>query len=93
MCKVNCSDTTSPVARRGLNVNHNHDLKAIFKGAAVRASTAGSFREFYTVLLTKGMNPAMARLTVARKIATITWIVWKKGVCFDAAQLNKPVSI
>lgn len=26
----------------------------------------------------------MARLTVARKIATVTWIVWKKRVCFDA---------
>ena len=82
-----------PVALRGLNANHNHDLKAIFKGAAVRASTAGPFREFYTVLLRKGMNPAMARLTLARKIATITWIVWKKGVCFDAAQLNRPVSV
>jgi transposase len=82
-----------PVALRGLNANHNHDLKAIFKGAAVKASTAGPFREFYTVLLRKGMKPAMARLTVARKIATITWIVWKKGVCFDAAQLNRPVSV
>jgi len=26
----------------------------------------------------------MARLTLARKIATIALIVWKKGVCFDA---------
>jgi len=26
----------------------------------------------------------MARLTLARKIATIVLIVWKKGVCFDA---------
>ena len=35
----------------------------------------------------------MARLTVARKIATITWMVWKKGVCFDAAQLKRQVSV
>jgi transposase len=49
-----------PVALRGLNANHNHDLKAIFKDAAVRASTAEPFREFYTVLLRKEMNPAMA---------------------------------
>jgi hypothetical protein len=43
-----------PVALRGLNANHKHDLKAIFKGAAVKASTIGALREFYTVLLTKG---------------------------------------
>src|SRR5215831_8074077 len=29
-----------PVAPRGLNTNHNHDLKSIFKGAAVKASSA-----------------------------------------------------
>lgn len=28
----------------------------------------------------------MARLTLARKIAAITLLVWKKGVCFDAEQ-------
>ena len=31
----------------------------------------------------------MARLTLARKIATITLIMWKKGVDFDAKQLNR----
>ena len=35
------------------------------------------------------MRPSMARLTVARKIAAITLIVWKKGVCFDAEQLKR----
>jgi hypothetical protein len=30
----------------------------------------------------------MARLTLARKIAAITLIVWKKGVSFDAGYLN-----
>jgi len=30
-------------------------------------------------LVAKGMRPEMARLTLARKIATIVWIVWKKG--------------
>jgi hypothetical protein len=39
------------------------------------------------------MNPTMARLTVARKIATITWMVWKKGVCFDAAPLKRQVTV
>jgi hypothetical protein len=30
----------------------------------------------------------MARLTLARKIAAITWIVWKKRERFDAKKLK-----
>jgi transposase len=74
---------------RGLNKNCNHDLKNLFKGAAVVASSKpGPFQEFYTALVAKGMRPEMARLTLARKIATIVLIVWKKGVCFDANHLK-----
>jgi transposase IS116/IS110/IS902 family protein len=77
-------------AIRGLNANHNHDLKNIFKGTATLASfTAGPFQEFYVALLAKGMKPSMARLTLARKIATITLILWKKGVRFDAEHLKQ----
>lgn len=78
-----------PAALRGLNWNHNHELKWIFKSAAVRASScSGPLHEFYERLLAKGMRPAMAHLTLARKMATICWIVWKKGVRFDAEQLK-----
>ena len=78
-----------PQQLRGLNQNHNHDLKAIFKGAAIMASSReGPFHDFYQGLLTKGMRPAMARLTLARKIAAITLILWKKGAHFDAEQLK-----
>jgi transposase len=83
-----------PVALRGLNQNHNHDLKSIFKGAATTAGSAkGPFHDFYSALLAKGMKPTMARLTLARKIAAITLLVWKKGVCFDAQQLERQVSV
>ena len=79
-----------PVAIRGLNKNHNHDLKNIFKGAAIRAAAAEeTFQEFNAALLGKGMKPPMARLTLARKIAAITLIVWKKGVRFDAEHLKQ----
>jgi transposase len=74
----------------GLNENHNHDLKNIFKGAAARASTcAGPLRDFYDALLAKGTKPSMARLTLARKIAAITLTLWKKGECFDAEELKR----
>ena len=78
-----------PVSIRGLNENHNHDLKNLFKGAAILAATKpGPFQEFYTALLAKGLRPEMARLTLARKIAAITLIVWKKGVRFEARYLK-----
>jgi transposase len=78
---------------RGLNRNCNHDLKNLFKGAAVvAAAKPGPFEEFHAGLLAKGMRPEMARLTLARKIATIVLIVWKKGVCFDAHHL-KPQTV
>ena len=74
---------------RGLNRNCNHDLKNLFKGAAIVASSKpGPFQEFYTALLTKGIRPEMARLTLARKIATIALIVWKRGARFDAQHLK-----
>jgi len=31
----------------------------------------------------------MARLTLARKIAAITLIIWKKGASFDPKQLQR----
>ena len=69
--------------------NHNHDLKNIFKGAATRAAAiAGPFSDFYAGLAARGMKPTMARLTLARKIAAITLIVWKKGDRFDAEHLK-----
>jgi transposase len=78
-----------PVSIRGLNENCNHDLKNLFKGAAIIASTKpGPFQEFYADLLAKGMRAEMARLTLARKIATIVLVVWKRGVCFDAQSLK-----
>ena len=81
--------TRKQVSIRGLNENHNHELKNLFKGAAIVASSKpGPFQEFYAALLAKGIRPEMARLTLARKIAAITLIVWKKGVCFDAQYLK-----
>jgi transposase len=82
-----------PTTVRGLNKDHNHDLKEIFKGAATRVSTSrGIFHDFYENLLLKGKKPTMARLTLARKIAAITLIVWKKEVRFDANYL-KPQAV
>ena len=74
---------------RGLNRNHNHDVKNLLKGAAISAiGHPGPLQDFYAALVEKGMRPSMARLTLARKIAAITLIMWKKGVSFDPKQLQ-----
>jgi transposase len=78
-----------PQQIRGLNQNHNHEMKEIFKSTATRASCGiGPFHDFYAALLAKGMRPEMARLTLARKIAAITLTLWKKEERFDAEQLK-----
>ena len=75
---------------RGLNDNHNPDLKNLFKGAAISASTRpGPLHDFYVARVAKGMRPTMARLTLARKVAAITLTMWKKGVSFDPQQLSR----
>jgi transposase len=73
-----------PQQVRGLNQNHNHAMKEIFKSAALSATLhEGPFRDFYARLLAKGMKPELARVTLARKIAAITLTLWKKGERFD----------
>jgi transposase len=73
----------------GLNANHNHVLKAIFKDAAAGAlAHAGPWQEFYARRVAQGMKPELARLTLARKLATLTLELWKKGACFNAEHLK-----
>jgi hypothetical protein len=75
---------------RGLNDNHNKDVKNLFKSAAISASTRpGPLHDFYVARVEKGMRPTMARLTLARKIATIPLTIWKKGVSFDPKHLHR----
>jgi transposase len=75
---------------RRLRDNYNKDLKNLFKGAAISASThPGPLHDFYVALVAKGMRPTMARLTLARKIAAVSLTVWKKGASFDPQQLHR----
>jgi transposase len=78
-----------PVSIRGLNRNHHHDLKNLFKSAATAAAAKpGPFQEFYDARVAQGIRPEMARLTLARKMAAITLTIWKKGVHFDVRHLK-----
>ncbi len=79
----------SKTTTRGLTPDHNRTLKYVFKSAALTASRYEPFKSRYAELLARGLQPELARVTITRKIATITLAVWKKGEAFDADKLIK----
>jgi len=75
---------------RGLNPAHNHALKDIFKGASlVACQRPGPLRDAYLRCLREGTAEHLARLTIARKIATLVLTLWKRGGRFDAKRLRR----
>jgi len=77
---------------RGLIREFNHLMKEILKGAATEAIKRDPFYSFYRIRTEAGMAPEMARLVVARKIATLILVLWKKGVVFDQkVMMSTPV--
>jgi transposase len=81
-----------PVATRGLNRNHNHVLKRVFKNAAMSACHSGPFQAGYEARVQQGMATSLARLTIARQLAATTLAIWKRGEQFDAARRAKQVA-
>jgi hypothetical protein len=74
---------------RGLNLNHNPVVKAVFLGAATGAlAHAGPLQTWYHARVQRGMRPAMARLALARKLAAQTLHLWKTGERYDATSLT-----
>jgi transposase len=77
---------------RGLNRNFNRTLKRIFKGAATtviqRARLEEPLYRHYQQLLDGGTKPNLARLTIARQIASITLSMWRSEEMYDPAKLR-----
>jgi len=78
-----------PVATRGLNRDCNRRLKEVFISAATGGSRDESYKLYLDRLIDNGMRAEMARITLARKIAAVALIIWKKGKEFDRKQLNR----
>jgi len=78
-----------PVATRGLNRNHNHQLKRVFKSAATSACHSGPFQAAYEARVQQGMDPSLARLTIARQLAAITLAIWKRGQQFNPERMKQ----
>ncbi len=78
---------------RGLNRNFNRMLKGIFKGAATTvigcAKKDDPLYQHYVQLLDCGTKPNLAKLTIARQIASITLSLWRSGKQYDAKELKK----
>jgi transposase len=88
--------TRAPIQRtRGLNRNHNSLLKNVFKGAAttvIQQHPDDPLHKDYERLLAAGTKPNLAKLTLARKIASIALTMWKKKEEYDPARTSKTTS-
>jgi len=68
---------------RGLSRHFCHRLKHIFKMAAQKSARREPFRQYYESLLDGGTRPALAQVSLARKIAAVALSVWKNQTDFD----------
>jgi len=62
-------------------------MKTVFKGAA-KTVAAGVWKSRFEDMVADGTPESLARLTLARKIASITLAVWKKGERYDHRKLK-----
>jgi transposase len=72
---------------RGLTRDFNRILKMVYKGAAKEAIRQEPFRSIFRIKIAKGIRPEMALLSIARKLATISLVLWKRGEVFNTAKL------
>jgi transposase len=76
---------------RGLNRQFNHTLKAVFKGAATTVIGRGKdepIHRHYVRLLEGGTKPNLAKLTIARQVASIVLAVWRTKEVYDPERLE-----
>ena len=78
---------------RGLNRNRQPILKAVFKGAATTVLTKEDhpLRKIYDKRLSEGIRPNLAKLTLARKLATLALMLWKREEEYDPTK-HRPIS-
>jgi transposase len=78
-----------PTSTRGLNRNFNRRLKRVFKSAALDAIRTEPFTSYYKALIEKGTSPEIARVNIARKLASIVLSLWKRGEEYDRQRMSK----
>jgi len=70
----------------------NRVLKNAILGAALTAinQRRNSFRADYERMVQNGIIPSNARHTVARKLLTVMWGIWKRNCQFDLGKVTSP---
>jgi transposase len=81
-----CRSKKQPLVR-GLNHNYNRALKEVFKGAA-KTAASGPWKSYFDAMVAGGKDPSLAMLTLARKIASITLALWKKGERYNEKKVS-----
>jgi transposase len=74
------------LSTRGLTRKRQPLLKAVFKGAAMSVITQlpdDPLHAHYQRMIQKGIKPALARLTLARRIAATVLSMWKHQEVYD----------
>lgn len=103
-CGVGLQRTTSGTDKNGkpkparlkLSWAVNRTLKNAVLGAALSAINQKDniFKDYYERMLKDGIVPSNARHTVARKMLTVMWAMWKSNSSFDEKvvcnELNRP---
>jgi transposase len=78
-----------PPLTRGLTRNFNPRLKRVLKDVAVAASRGrGPFRRIYDRYVSGGLHERVARVALARKIASIIYAILRDQKPFDLARLH-----
>jgi transposase len=73
---------------RGLNHNYNRSLKEVFKGATATAAM-GPWKSHFDAMVADGTELSLALLTLARKLASTTLTLWRKGERYEEHKMNK----
>jgi transposase len=81
-----CRSKKRPLVR-GLNRNYSRSLKSVFKSAA-KTAAQGPWKSHFDALVANGAREPLALLTLARKIASITLTLWKKGERYDQKKVK-----
>jgi transposase len=71
------------VSTRGLNRNHNPRLKQVFKSAALTSLRQEECKAYYQRLVAYGTRPELARVSVARKLASAALTLWQRKEEYD----------
>jgi Transposase/Transposase IS116/IS110/IS902 family len=79
-----------PNTTRGLTRNYNPRLKRVLKDIALAASLGrGPLRQIFDSYLERGLSPQVARVALARRVASLILAVLRDGSPFDPERVRR----